>query len=284
MPNTTPFYLLNVFAESHFGGNPLAVFPAADGLNDETMQLIARQFNLSETVFVKRAARAEAVKQLRIFTPAYEMPFAGHPTVGAAYLLQKLLDLPPHYRLETPAGLVDIAHDGGAVTLALDNGIQTAASDLSREAAAALLGLAAEDVAAAPMWVNTGTWQLLLPLASFEAVARCRVADAAAFMRQTATDFGKPQIYVWALSGDTAKVRLFFGQDGAVLEDPGTGSAAANLGGWLWQQRGGSLALNITQGDELARPNRLLLRVDDNGVVSVGGKVIEVGRGVFMLP
>ena len=279
-----PFYLLNVFAESHFGGNPLAVFPEAEGFDAQTMQLVARQFNLSETVFVQRAEHQDAVCKLRIFTPAYELPFAGHPTVGAAYLLQKLLDLPNSYRLETQAGLVKVVHEGETVTFLLDNGIQTAASDVSKAEAAELLGLTADDVRDVPLWVNTGTWQLLLPLASFEAVVRCRVADAAKFGEMLATDFAKAKIYVWAEENGCAKVRLFFTQNGAVLEDTGTGSAAANLGGWMVVNGRHPLTYPIMQGDELNRPNRLLLRVDEHGVIAVGGKVVMVGQGGFVLP
>lgn len=110
------YQLVNVFAETHFGGNPLAVFPQADGLNQQQMQLIARQFNLSETVFVQAAtdqtttnqttANQSAFRKLKIFTPDYEMPFAGHPTVGAAFVLHKLLDLDDNYLLQTESGLV----------------------------------------------------------------------------------------------------------------------------------------------------------------------------------
>ena len=115
------YQLVNVFAETHFGGNPLAVFPQADGLNQQQMQLIARQFNLSETVFVQAAtdqtttnqttANLSAFRKLKIFTPDYEMPFAGHPTIGAAFVLHKLLNLDDNYLLQTESGLVEIQHN-----------------------------------------------------------------------------------------------------------------------------------------------------------------------------
>lgn len=108
---TYPFYLVNVFAESHFGGNPLAVFAHADGLNDEQMQAIAKQFNLSETVFIFPPSDqhgVSAVADLRIFTPNYELPLAGHPTLGSAFILRQLTDLPNHFVLNTLAKPVEV--------------------------------------------------------------------------------------------------------------------------------------------------------------------------------
>ncbi|AHG78370.1 isomerase [Mannheimia varigena USDA-ARS-USMARC-1312] len=111
--------LINVFAQSHFGGNPLAVFYEADELDCSQMQLIARQFNLSEVIFIQSPTHSQAVKKLKIFTPDYEMPFAGHPTVGAAFVLRSQLNLPDEYILETNAGLVEIQHKNDVVTFAI---------------------------------------------------------------------------------------------------------------------------------------------------------------------
>ena len=93
---TYTYHIVNVFADNHFGGNPLAVFPSADGLTDQQMQAIAQQFNLSETVFLFAPTAkhgVQAVADLRIFTPNYEMPLAGHPTLGAAFVIQQLQNL-----------------------------------------------------------------------------------------------------------------------------------------------------------------------------------------------
>ncbi|ASK28557.1 PhzF family phenazine biosynthesis protein [Neisseria chenwenguii] len=279
----TPFYLVNVFAETHFGGNPLAVFPQADGLDGALMQQIARQFNLSETVFVHRPERGEHAARLRIFMPDYELPFAGHPTLGAAFVLHGLWGLGGTYTLETLSGAVEIRHQGSAVSLSLRNGVQTASSVLTQAAVADLLGLAADDVAEAPVWVNTGTWQLLAGLKSFDAVACCGIADAARFARETA-ERGVAQLYAWAEQGGEVVSRMFFLQNGAVVEDTGTGSAAVNLGGLYFSRHLAPFACTIRQGDSAGRPNRLTMSVDADGVITVGGNVVEVGQGRFVLP
>ena len=107
-----PFYISNVFAESAWGGNPLAIVPLLDGqtLDTETMQRIARQFNLSETVFITPPTAANHVAHLRIFTPSYELPFAGHPTIGAAQWLHQHLNQPDTFTLTTPAKTATITH------------------------------------------------------------------------------------------------------------------------------------------------------------------------------
>ena len=295
------YKLVNVFAETHFGGNPLAVFPQADGLNQQQMQLIARQFNLSETVFVQAAtdqtttnqttANLSAFRKLKIFTPDYEMPFAGHPTIGAAFVLHKLLDLDDNYLLQTESGLVGIQHNNfqhnDVITFALksskQNGVQVEDAPLNTTECAAILGLQQSDIASRPTWVDTGVAQLLVQLNSAQAVTNCQI-NTALFMQKALSKSGLPQLYVWFEQHGTVKVRLFFAQNGAVLEDPGTGSAAANLGGWCIANKRTPLNWNITQGDELQRPNRLHLRVDEQQTIYVGGKVIYVGQGEFFLP
>ncbi|QIM67396.1 isomerase [Mannheimia granulomatis] len=277
------YFLVNVFAESHFGGNPLAVFYEADGLNDAEMQLIARQFNLSEVVFVQSSPLPQAVKKLKIFTPDYEMPFAGHPTVGAAFVLHSLLHLPADYFLQTNAGLVEIQHQGELITFAINHGAEVEDAPLTKEECAEILGLTVDDIASSPSWVNTGAAQLLVELSSEQAVKNCKI-NANLFIEKAVSKDNIPQMYVWFREAQQAKVRLFFSSQGAVIEDPGTGSAAANLGGWHVKQSLTPLELRILQGDEMGRPNRLSLKVDETNTIFVGGKVIQVGKGEFYLP
>ncbi|HGO5823600.1 TPA: PhzF family phenazine biosynthesis protein [Mannheimia haemolytica] len=274
-----PYLLVNVFAPSHFGGNPLAVFYEADGLTDLQMQLIARQFNLSEVVFIQSSTDLQAVKKLKIFTPDYEMPFAGHPTVGAAFVLHSAFDFPTTYCLQTNAGLVEIQHLHNVTTFALNNGVNVENTPLSRAECASILGLNVADIASEPCYVNTGVEQLLVELSSQQAVEKCKIN---ANLAEKA--FLKDSIYVWHREGDEAKVRLFFQSQDSIVEDPGTGSAAANLGGWHIAQGKIPIQLQISQGDEIQRPNRLLLKVDQNGTIFVGGEVILVGKGEFYLP
>lgn len=274
------YALVNVFAESHFGGNPLAVFEQADGLTETEMQLIARQFNLSEVVFIQTPTLPQAVKKLKIFTPDYEMPFAGHPTIGAAFALHSLLNLPDDYLLQTQAGLVEIQHQQDVITLALKNDVKIENAPLTKAECAGILGLKVSDIASQPSWVNTGVEQLLVELSSEQAVKNCKI-NANLFMKQTAI---KDSLYAWCKAGKTVKSRLFFATQGTIVEDPGTGSAAANLGGWHIAQGLTPLELTISQGDEIGRPNRLSLKVDEQNTIFVGGKVIQVGKGEFYLP
>lgn len=274
------YALVNVFAESHFGGNPLAVFEQADGLTETEMQLIARQFNLSEVVFIQTPTLPQAVKKLKIFTPDYEMPFAGHPTIGAAFVVHSLLNLPDDYLLQTQAGLVEIQHQQDVITLALKNDVKIENAPLTKVECASILGLKVSDIASQPSWVNTGVEQLLVELSSEQAVKNCKI-NANLFMKQTAI---KDSLYAWYRTGKTVKSRLFFATQGTIVEDPGTGSAAANLGGWHIAQGLTPLELTISQGDEIGRPNRLSLKVDEQNTIFVGGKVIQVGKGEFYLP
>ncbi|MGR6646161.1 PhzF family phenazine biosynthesis protein [Avibacterium paragallinarum] len=274
-----PYVIANVFAKSHFGGNPLAVFPEADELSQDTMQLIARQFNLSETVFVQQAKTQSAVRKLKIFTPDYEMPFAGHPTIGAAAVLHQWLNLPKHYQLETEAGLVEIIHQNEHITFGLRNPISLTLSPIQPTAMAEMLGLAPENLVGEVVNVNTGTEQTLVQLVSEQAVKTCKI-NTALFL----SHFHNRSLYLWHEAEDKVTSRLFFPQQGAVLEDPGTGSAAANLGGWAIKNHRIPLDWQIFQGDVINRPNRLSLKVDKDKTIWVGGKVIEVASGKFFLP
>lgn len=281
MSRSYAYQIVNVFAESRFGGNPLAVFTDASGLSDDDMQLIARQFNLSETVFLL-PGDAEAAASLRIFTPSYELPFAGHPTIGSAAVLHALHGPGEAFSLRTRAGLIPIRLQDGVFRLTAVPASQRAAN-LAPADAAAMLGLAADDIAAEPMWVNAGSEQLLIRLASREAVLAARPVPEL-FLRHATLRPGRSIAYLWHVADNVATVRLFFEQQGAVIEDPGTGSACANLGGWCALNDLAPLSWRIEQGEAIQRPNVLYLYVDAAGTVQVGGKVQQLGEGTFRLP
>ena len=281
MSNRFAYQIVNVFAESRFGGNPLAVFTAAAGLSDDDMQLIARQFNLSETVFLL-PGDAEAAASLRIFTPSYELPFAGHPTIGSAAVLQALQGLGDSFTLRTRAGLIPLRHQDGVFHLTAVPASQRAAN-LASVDAAAMLGVGVADIAAEPMWLNAGSEQLLIRLASREAVLAARPVHEL-FVRHATLHPGRSVAYLWHVANNVATVRLFFEQQGAVIEDPGTGSACANLGGWCALNGLAPLSWRIEQGEAIQRPNVLYLDVAANGAVQVGGKVQRLGEGIFHLP
>ena len=272
------FRIVNVFARgARLSGNPLAVVEDGASLDDATMQAVARQFNLSETTFVLPSTAANA--RVRIFTPSYEMPFAGHPTLGTAHVVRSLQSGGDALKLEMRAGIIPVSAKADRWTLEA----RPARSREPREplsTLATMVGLSAPDVAGPALWVNAGTEQLMLPLKSREAVERAR-PDPAAFLRLESED--RPgKVLVFADDGDargSITARFFFPANGAILEDPATGSACANLGGWLQATRPREdIRRVVSQGDAVARPSTLYLTVDAGGV-RVGGDVIELGRG-----
>ena len=223
------FRILNVFAEAPLAGNPLAVFEDARGIDGATMQALALQFNLSETTFVLPSERATA--RVRIFTPTFEMPFAGHPTLGTAHVVRALQNAGDNVTLELPAGVIPVHAEGDVWTLQANPPTHRAPS-ASRADLAKMLGLDPDDLAdAPPLWVDTGSEQLVIPLASFDAVKRASPRADALLAHGHNGD--RAMAYVFARDGERVLARFFFPKHGAVTEDPGTGSACANLGGWL---------------------------------------------------
>ncbi|KZE32895.1 PhzF family phenazine biosynthesis protein [Crenobacter luteus] len=275
------FLLVNVFSRDFDGGNPLAVFTDGRGLDERRMLAVARQMNLSETVFLLPSDEADA--ELRIFTPAVELPFAGHPTLGAAQVLARLHGLGGTVRLKTRAGVIPVALDGMRATLTANAPTQRPAA-FGRAEAAAIFTLAEADVAADPVWVDTGVEQLLIRLASRAAVLAARPV-LPLFFRHCGDDPAHQLAYLWHEADGQATVRLFFADNGGLREDPGTGSAAANLGGWC-RLNGVPLPLSwrLLQGEAITRPNHLFLDVDAAGTIRVGGDVVFVGQGSLGLP
>ncbi|AUI67059.1 MULTISPECIES: PhzF family phenazine biosynthesis protein [Glaesserella] len=277
---TYPFKLVNVFAEQHFGGNPLAVFPEADSLTDDEMQQIAKQFNLSETVFA--FSSQTAVADLRIFTPAYELPLAGHPTLGCAYVLQQQRHLPERFTLNTKAKAVRLCGKNAKMELAID-GYSIQPSTATHQQLAKATGLSETAIAETAYWLNSGSPQLLLQLNKITTLDDVAI-DIAALSSICQQDEDRTVIYLWCEENEMIFSRLFYVTNKTLFEDSGTGSAAANLGAYFLSQGKFPLARQIHQGDQMGRPNRLTLRLDDNQTIYVGGQVIEVGEGVFRLP
>ena len=274
------YRIVNVFAEARLAGNPLAVFEDGRDLDDATMQALALQFNLSETTFVLPSSNATA--QVRIFTPTFEMPFAGHPTLGTAHVVRTLRGGgDDRVTLEMKAGVIPVHADGDRWTLSA-NAPRHRAVTASRADLAAALGLAEGDLDDPALWVDTGSDQLVIPLVSVDAVRRA--APRADLMTKHASNGQRSMAYVFAREGDHVVCRFFFPKHGAVIEDPGTGSACANLGGWLLAT-GATLPQRLTldQGAAVSRPCRLGLSVGTDRSIRVSGRVIELGRGVVEL-
>ena len=280
---TLRYRIVNVFAESTLAGNPLCVFEDGSGLDTATMQALALQFNLSETTFILPATKAGATAHVRIFTPAFEMPFAGHPTLGTAHVVRDLMKAGDAVQLEMQAGIIPVTAKGDEWTLQA-NAPVTHAPQTTREEFAKMLNINASDVLDGALWVDTGSEQLILPLALVDAVERCQ-PSAELLMRHTVGKKRKGLVYVWARVDDkTIRVRFFFTKHASVIEDPGTGSACANLGGWFIAQRAPlPLAVRVLQGDQVGRPCRLGLSVDKDKRIFVSGRVVALGRGEITL-
>lgn len=276
-----PFRILNVFAIAgeRFSGNPLCVFEDARGMDDTTMQAVALQFNLSETTFILPSSAATA--RVRIFTPGFEMPFAGHPTLGTAHVARETTHAGDRLSLEMRAGIVPVSAEGDQWTLQA-NAPAYRAAEASRTQFAEMLGVAAQDVLEGAMWVDTGSEQLVIPMRTAAAV-RSAAPRPDLLARYGQLSESRQLVYVWANEGDArVTARFFFRKGAAIVEDPATGSACANLGGWF-AARSEALPIRRTvfQGDALGRPSRLGLIVDKAGAIFVSGLVVPVGRGNF---
>ena len=277
------FRIVNVFTVNgdRLSGNPLCVFEDARGLSDTQMQALARQMNLSETTFVLPSQAATA--RVRIFTPGFEMPFAGHPTLGTAHVVRALRDTSP-VTLEMTAGLVEVTNHGDAWTLRAAKAPATRPVSASNGDLARMVGLPDDAIADTPLWVDTGVEQLVIPIRSAELVRNARPVPELIGAHGLSETRQEAMAYLWAREGSHVLVRFFFTQHGAVIEDPATGSACANLGGWmLARHRDLPLDETLHQGEYVGRPSRLRLRVDEKRDIYVTGSVIELGRGELEL-
>lgn len=273
-----PFRIVNVFTRDggRLTGNPLCVFETGEGLDDAVMQALARQFNLSETTFILPSDQANA--RVRIFTPDYEMPFAGHPTLGTAHVCRSLGLGGDELALEMRAGIIPVTAAADRWALKA-NAPAWREVDAARADLATMLQLDPADIGDRPLWVEAGKEQLIIPLTSEDAVRRARpVPD---LMSQLVSKDGQSMAYLFAETAPGRCLsRFFFPGGGAMLEDPATGSATANLGGWLIATgRRLPHRYEISQGEYAGRPSTLILDVTIEGHILVSGDVIEIGRG-----
>jgi trans-2,3-dihydro-3-hydroxyanthranilate isomerase len=307
MSRALPFVTADVFTDRPFGGNPLAVFLDARGLDDALMQAIAREMNLSETVFVLPPQDARHTRRLRIFTPATELPFAGHPTVGTAVVLAEtgaLGGAAERMVLEEEVGPVEVTIDRGADDRGA--GRATAAVLTSPRLSAAgpalpepstlarVLGLPVSAVAEAgvpPGGYEAGVPFAIVPVRDPAALSAIRL-DLAAW-RDVLADAWAPHLYAvtmedWA-TGREIRARMFAPAMG-IAEDPATGAAAAALAGFLADRQrlaDGEVRWTIRQGEKMGRPSEIALEADISGGrlarVRIGGKAVIMSRGEFVL-
>lgn len=291
----------DVFTDTIFGGNQLAVFPDARGLDTARMQAVAREFNYSETVFVFPPENAAHTRKVRIFTPGVEMPFAGHPTVGAAFVLATLGEIPldgdeTHIVLEEGVGPVPVTlrrgRDGALTAqLSVVKLPEIGPPPPGRDVIAEILSLDVGDLVggmSASQAVSCGVPYLLVPLRDGDAVARARVRPER--FAATLARYWAPNVMVFARNGAAIHARVFV-PELAVPEDPATGSAAASLGGYLAARdpiADGTLHWSITQGVEMGRPSLLEVEADKRGgaitAIRVGGAAVMVSRGEMEIP
>jgi trans-2,3-dihydro-3-hydroxyanthranilate isomerase len=292
------FLTVDVFTDQRFGGNPLAVFPQALGLADAQMQNLAREFNLSETAFVLPPADPRHTAHVRIFTPVREVPFAGHPNVGTAYVLGRLNPrLPATLVFEEAAGLVavDLQRDAAGAT----TGAKIIAPQplvlgpyLPSDVVAACAGLEPGEVTVerhAPVFAGVGMNFVLAELSGPAALARAR-PDLAAFRAAASRfpDIGvgfKTHLYVRDPADPGRLATRMFAPLLGIMEDPATGSANAALAALLGKLTAAGrteLAFDIRQGVEMGRPSRLFAtaHISEGEVrASVAGSCVPVLRG-----
>lgn len=303
--HTIKFYQADVFTDEPFGGNPVAVIPDAEGLNDDRLQQIAREMNLSETVFVFPPTDKAAVVRLRIFTPTQEIPFAGHPVLGTFFILAALRMIPVKESVtrvmqECNIGLFPVelhAEDGRVERVVMTQpkpeflGPVEETEDLYKVASA--LGLS-KHVIADTKWpievVSTGLPVMIVPVRTLTAVRSIR-PDASAIM-DVCRRFGANGIMAFTTvtvePSATVHTRMFAPSIG-ILEDPATGSASGALGAYLVQNGVVDVAprteIISEQGYAIDRPSKIFVQVDsDDDIiqsVKVGGECVMVVEGTL---
>jgi len=308
MPNFR-FVQLDVFTDTAFCGNPLAVFPAAEDVNDDDQLKIAREMNLSETVFVLPPRDDKSLKRLRIYTPTRELPFAGHPIVGTWNLLARegVVPVPEggngwtsiHHEVGIGVLPVDILFkDGQPSQVVMTQGRFEIAGEIEgtedQADIARALGLNREDLdESLPIQViSTGLPTLAVPIRSLHDLGKCRVN--AGLLADLYLGAGASACYAFTREtmevGDArAHARLFAPADN-IPEDPATGSAGGSLGAYLIHHAAipvdpidGKYSFVIEQGDFIKRPSRIHLEVAGKpgavDVVRVGGESVVVAHG-----
>ena len=294
------YYTCDVFTDTRFGGNQLAVLPHADGLSAQQMQQIAREFNFSETTFVF-PSKTGHTRHVRIFTPAREIPFAGHPNVGTAFVLASIgefgeIKSSVTVTFEEEAGLVSVAiHESDGKIASCELTAPQSVSfgkTLPVEVVAAAISVDAKDVVTkthGPQVTSVGLPFVMVELKDRSVLERARINMGG--FEALAAQGVMPDVYLYTHGSDGFDIRArMFAPLSGVLEDPATGSANCALAGLLTHynaQPNGSFLWRIAQGVEMGRPSTLIARAEKkDGVVRttrIGGAAILVSEGVIYL-
>lgn len=301
-----PFVTYDVFTETPFGGNPVAVFPDARAVDPALQQSIAREFNLSETVFVTPVEGEPLSRRLRILTPSYELPFAGHPTVGTAVALAELGAFPwpkgetsLEIVFEEGVGPVPVRIERRKdrplyATLAIPRLPERGPDGPDRDGLARVLGLDVERLSrdVSPACYGAGVPFTLVPVRDAEALAAVAI-DLGAW-RVLMAEVWARALYVVDLADLRQKREIrarMFAPAMGIAEDPASGAAIVALAGFLADHqlvpRAGTAAYTIRQGEEMGRPSRIALEADfaDGRLVAVrlGGAAVPMTRGTFRI-
>jgi trans-2,3-dihydro-3-hydroxyanthranilate isomerase len=287
------FYTLDVFTTTRFQGNPLAVITDGDELTGDQMMAIAREMNLSETVFVQKPTDDRALARLRIFTTKEELKLAGHPVIGTWFLLAELGVVPAqeggvHVLQQTGAGILPVEirfKDGRPQRVTMtQKDASFKPSKIDKKKLMAALGLTVKDLDAklTPEFVSTGIYNLMVPLKNRAALSKIQMN-----MGELARLLGKQAAlaYCFAVGGNHA-VHARGMMPWELYEDAATGSAAGSLGAYLVRQGilGAGHTLHITQGVEMGRPSEIEVEVTQSGkklTPRVSGAAVKVFEGVI---
>jgi trans-2,3-dihydro-3-hydroxyanthranilate isomerase len=297
--NRRHYLVLDVFTDRPYGGNPLALLPEAEGLSTTQMQQIAREFNLSETAFIRPPRNRGETHRLRIFTPTQELPFAGHPTIGAALALADAGWDKTELVFGQAIGPVRVSlrqqKDRRSAWLWAAKLPEVGPPAPPTAALAALLGLRPTDILAGdwgPAAVSAGIPFLVIPVRDADVLARAEL-DLQRW-KEILKDWWANQVYLVAPmdgpGGTRYRARMFAPALG-IPEDPATGSAATAFPGWLAPRLGttdGILTVTIEQGAGLGRPSTLMIEaeLDDGDLVAVrvGGTAVAIAEGTLRVP
>ncbi len=290
------FYIVDVFAESKFSGNQLAVFRDVGDLSVEMMQVIAKEMDFAETTFIKSDAKGKCGYDVRIFTPEEELPFAGHPTLGASFIINSMI-------LSKPVDLIEICLKVGSIPVKIDKkrgdnflwmkqNRPELLGEVDKELIAEVLSLEVEEIDERfpVMEVSTGTPFIIVPLKRLHAVKRAR-NNVDAYFELIEKNVSKA-IYLFAPEsedeGNEIHARLFADYYG-VAEDAATGSAAGCLAGYLVHHKffdSSEIDLKVEQGYMIGRKSLLHLKAKESEreiEVNVGGRVQMIAEGTMKI-
>jgi trans-2,3-dihydro-3-hydroxyanthranilate isomerase len=290
------FYIVDVFAEQKYSGNQLAVFRNAAEIPADEMQTIAREMNFAETTFILSDAPRDGGYDVRIFTPEVELPFAGHPTLGTAFVIrQEIIDQPiERVVLNLQVGPIPVTFDGDILWMEQVAPQFGQTLDVSQLAPVLNLDKAAFDPRFPIEEVSTGLPHIIVPLKTIDGLKRARV-DSERYFDLIENTWAKP-IMIFCPGGYNENQDLgvrMFAECFGIAEDPATGSGSGCLAGYLVKHRyfgnarhaGRSIDIRTGQGYEVGRPSTLYLRAAAQGdsiEVHVGGKVAKIAVGEFV--